>query len=143
MYYDRIVRFLYHNRIVSCIYIYYISIIITLFYGTILKIQMNSVTSNRSTLTYYPDSEPTSLCSYSIIMRSEQRSSKYQFYSLCLTRPESSIYPNRVEHTSHMALSGIYIEINRIERKQNRTGIPLAPVFSFIIYIPIKPVLVK
>jgi hypothetical protein len=67
LYYDRIVRFLYHNRIVSCIYIYYISIIITLFYGTILKIQMNSVTSNRSTLTY-AKGMPVLFCFLSILL---------------------------------------------------------------------------
>jgi hypothetical protein len=32
---------------------------------------------------HYPDPEPTSLCSFSLMMRSYRRSNKYQFYSLC------------------------------------------------------------
>ena len=39
-----------------------------------------------STRTYYPDSEPTSLCSFFLMMRAQRRSNKYQFYSLWLTR---------------------------------------------------------
>ena len=36
----------------------------------------------RSTRTHYPYFEPTSLCSYSLILCAWQRSSKYQLYSL-------------------------------------------------------------
>ena len=36
----------------------------------------------RSTLTYHPDYEPTSLCSYSLMLCDRQRSNKYQFDSL-------------------------------------------------------------
>ena len=36
----------------------------------------------RSTLTHYSDSEPTSLCSFSLMLRSQRRSNKYQFYIL-------------------------------------------------------------
>ena len=32
--------------------------------------------------TYYPDSEPTGLCSFSLMLRAQRRSNKYQFYSL-------------------------------------------------------------
>jgi hypothetical protein len=38
----------------------------------------------RSTRTHYPDSEPTSLCSFSLMLHAYQRSNKYQFYSLWL-----------------------------------------------------------
>ena len=34
----------------------------------------------RSTRTHYSDSEPTSLCSFSLMLRSQRRSNKYQFY---------------------------------------------------------------
>ena len=37
-------------------------------------------------LTHFPDSESTSLSSFSLIPCSWWRSNKYQFYSLCLTR---------------------------------------------------------
>ena len=33
----------------------------------------------RSTRTHYPDSEPTSHCSFSLILRAQRRSNKYQF----------------------------------------------------------------
>ena len=36
----------------------------------------------RSTRTHYLDSKPTSLCSFSLMQNSQQRSNKYQFYSL-------------------------------------------------------------
>ena len=39
-----------------------------------------------STRTYYPDSEPTSLCSFFLMLHAQRRSNKYQFYSLWLTR---------------------------------------------------------
>ena len=36
----------------------------------------------RSTRTHYSDSPPTSLCSFSLMLRAQRRSNKYQFYSL-------------------------------------------------------------
>ena len=36
----------------------------------------------RSTRTHYSDSEPTSICSFSLMLRAQWRSNKYQFYSL-------------------------------------------------------------
>ena len=39
-----------------------------------------------STRTYYPDSEPTRLCSFFLMLRAQRRNNKYQFYSLWLTR---------------------------------------------------------
>ena len=36
----------------------------------------------RSTLIHYPDSEPTSLCSFSLMQHTQRRSNKYQFCSL-------------------------------------------------------------
>ena len=36
----------------------------------------------RSTRTYYSDSEPTNLCSYSLMLHTQWRSNKYKFYSL-------------------------------------------------------------
>ena len=35
----------------------------------------------RSTRTHYSDSEPTSLCSYSLMPRAQRRSNRYQLYS--------------------------------------------------------------
>ena len=36
----------------------------------------------RSTQTHYSDSEPASICSYSLMLRAQRRRSKYQFYNL-------------------------------------------------------------
>ena len=36
----------------------------------------------RSTLIHYPDSKPTSLCSFSLMQHTQRRSNKYQFCSL-------------------------------------------------------------
>ena len=35
-----------------------------------------------STRTHYPDSEPTNLCSFSLMLRAQWRNNKFQFYSL-------------------------------------------------------------
>ena len=51
----------------------------------------------RSTRTHYPDSEPTSLCSFSIILRAWQRSNKYQFY-------RSLVWPDRGSNPRSTAL---------------------------------------
>ena len=42
-----------------------------------------------STQTHYPNSEPTSHCSYSFMLHAEPRCSKYQFYSLWLDLTEA------------------------------------------------------
>ena len=49
----------------------------------------------RSTRTHYPDFESTRLCSFSLMLRFQQRSNKYQFYSL-----EPTIYPIQREHAN-------------------------------------------
>jgi hypothetical protein len=51
-------------------------------------------------MTHYLDSELTSDCSYSFILR---RSIKYKLYYLCLTRPELKLtrYRTRGEHANH------------------------------------------
>ena len=36
----------------------------------------------RPTQTHYPDSEPNSLCSFSLMLHAQWRNNKYQFYSL-------------------------------------------------------------
>ena len=63
----------------------------------------------RSTRTHYSDSEPSSLCSFSLILRSQRRSNKYQFYILCLTKPQfvPTIYRTRGEHANHYATDAV------------------------------------
>ena len=55
----------------------------------------------RSTRTHYSDSEPTSLCSYSIILSEEATNTNFIVFDL--TRPglESTICRTRGEHASH------------------------------------------
>jgi hypothetical protein len=50
----------------------------------------------RPTRTHYPDSEPTSLCSFFLMLYSLQRSNKYQFYSL--------VWPDRGSNPPSSAL---------------------------------------
>ena len=51
-----------------------------------LQCQLTEIIIRRQTClltrTHYPDSEPTSLCSFSLMLRAQRRSNKYQFYSL-------------------------------------------------------------
>ena len=51
-----------------------------------LKCQLSKTTARgqtrRHTRTHYPDSEPTSLCSFSLMLRASRRSNKYEFHSL-------------------------------------------------------------
>jgi hypothetical protein len=53
----------------------------------------------------YSDSEPTSLCSFSLLLRAERKNNKYQFYFTVfgLTRPglEPTIYRIRGEHAAN------------------------------------------
>jgi hypothetical protein len=50
--------------------------------------------------THYPDSEPTSLCSYSLMLLAQRRSSKYQFYSPLFDATEALTYnlPHSSKH---------------------------------------------
>jgi hypothetical protein len=43
---------------------------------------MVSVPASNAVGRHYPDSEPNSLCSYSLMLRALRRCNKYQFYSL-------------------------------------------------------------
>ena len=66
----------------------------------------------RSTQTHYSDSEPTSLCFFSLMLRSQPRSNKYQFYIL-LTRPRlvPTIYRTRGEHANALEASTLTITL--------------------------------
>ena len=57
----------------------------------------------RPTRTRYPDSEPTSLCSFSLMLRAELKSNKYQFYSVWFdpTVARPTIYCIRGEHGNY------------------------------------------
>ena len=70
---------------------------------TASSMKQQSVQSCCTTLTYYPDSEPTSLCSFSLMLCAQWRSNKYQFYSLWfdLIGLELTIYRTRGEHANH------------------------------------------
>ena len=61
-------------------------IMFTLYLAEVLQCQLTETTVRGSTycLTrkHYPDSEPTSLCSFSLMPRAYRRSNTYQFYSL-------------------------------------------------------------
>ena len=63
----------------------------------------------RPTGTHYPDSEPTSLCSFSLMLCAQQRNNKYQFIVFGLTdlglRP--TIYSTRDEHTNHYTTDAV------------------------------------
>ena len=43
-------------------------------------LKQQSTGRRRSTRTHFPDSEPTSLCSYSLMLHAKQRDSKYHFH---------------------------------------------------------------
>ena len=66
-----------------------------------------------STLTQYPDSEPTSLCSYSLLLCAYQKNSKYQFYMLLfgLTWPglEPMMYCTRGEYAINYNNDVVYL----------------------------------
>ena len=69
--------------------------------------------TSRSTPTHNPDSEPTSLCSYSLMLCAQWRSCKYQFYNLwfdgILTRPwlEPTINHIQGEHVNHYTTDAV------------------------------------
>ena len=58
-------------------------IMFTLYLAEVLQCQL-TVRGSTYCLTrkHYPDSEPTSLCSFSLMPRAQRRSNTYQFYSL-------------------------------------------------------------
>jgi hypothetical protein len=60
-------------------------------------------------LTHYPDSEPTSLFSYSVKIRVYRKSNKYQFYSLWFdpTGFELTIYRTRIEHINNYTTDAV------------------------------------
>ena len=62
-----------------------------------------------STRTHYSDSEPTSICSFSLMLRSYRRSNKYQVYILLFDRPQfvPTIYFSRGEHANHYATDAV------------------------------------
>ena len=69
------------------------------------------------TLTHYHDSEPTSLCSFSIILRAQRRSNKYQIYSLLFDPTaglEPTIYHTRSEQANY------YTKVNAEAQTDNR-----------------------
>ena len=55
------------------------------------------------TRTHYSDSEPTSLCSFSLMLRASWRSNKYILHSLWF----GSIYRTRGEHANHYATDAV------------------------------------
>ena len=70
----------------------------------------------RSTRTHYSDPEPSSLCPYSLILRAQWRSNKYQLYSPLL---EPTIYRTRGEHANHYTTHAVP-EQNEIVTKSGR-----------------------
>jgi len=46
------------------------------------SLKQQSADRHVSSLGHYLDSEPTSICSFSLMLRAKRRSNKYQFYSL-------------------------------------------------------------
>jgi hypothetical protein len=58
---------------------------------------LNETTVHRqtchSTQIYYPDSEPTNLCSHSLMLYASQRCSKYQCYFLCIDQNRERFPP--------------------------------------------------
>jgi hypothetical protein len=65
--------------------------------------------------THYPDSKPISLCSFSLMLRAQRRSNKYQFYSLWLdpTRARTHDLPHSWDKVSLSPLHQIASIINR------------------------------
>ena len=59
--------------------------------------------------THYPDSEPTSLCSFSLMLRVQRRSKNVNFTVFGLTRSglEPTIYLTRGEHTNHYTTDAV------------------------------------
>ena len=78
----------------------------------------------RSTRTHYSDSEPTSLCSFSLMLRAQRRSNKYQFYNLQFdpTGLELRFYRTRGEHANHYANDSSSRKKNPHKRKRHATG---------------------
>ena len=72
-----------------------------------------------STPTHYSDSEPTSLCSFSLMPHAQRRSIKYQFHSLWFdpTGIEPTIQHTRGEHANHYT--------NDAVSEVNKCGIPV------------------
>ena len=64
---------------------------------------------SRSTRTQYPDSEPTSLSSLSLLLHAYRRSNKYHFVVFGLTRSglEPTIYRTLVEHANHYTTDAV------------------------------------
>ena len=65
----------------------------------------------RPTQTHYPDSEPTSLCTFFLMMRAQWRSNKYQFYSLQCYQIRASVTVN----SFHQCILSFWIKHTRLE----------------------------
>ena len=59
-----------------------------------------------STRTHYSDSEPTSLCSFSLMLRSQRRSNKYQFYILLFDK--TAVRTHNLSHSRRARLTMHY-----------------------------------
>ena len=72
----------------------------------------------RSTRSHYSDSEPTSLCSYSIMLSGEALNTNFKVFGL--TRPglESMIYHTRGEHVNHYTTDAVLRTISCIINRQ-------------------------
>jgi hypothetical protein len=65
----------------------------------------------RTCRTHYPDSESTSICSFSLMLRAYRRSRNFFFIVFGLTRPglESTIYHTRDENDNHYTTDAVIL----------------------------------
>ena len=91
-----------------------------------------------STRTHYPDSEPTSLCSYSLMQRAQRRSNNYQLYSLWFET-------TRGERVNHYTTDAVHLPLNNnllliIRRKHYFVRKLMSTPIGFYKYINKRPV---
>jgi hypothetical protein len=72
---------------------------------------------------HYPDSEPTSLCSFSLMLHAYRRSNKYQFYSLWFDKNKSANQKQELS-VAAMFVNGSGQNVHSLERTFNRCFLP-------------------
>ena len=83
------------------------------------------------TQTYNPDFEPTSLCSFSLMLRAQRRSNKYQLvFGLTRSGLEPTIHRTRSEHANHYnpdAVRNIFIQ--QMYHSSSCCAVPVCQVY--------------
>jgi hypothetical protein len=116
----------------------------TLFYSNALRLIFTVLAhwntgrhACRSTRTHFPDSEPTSLSSYSLIQHAKRKATHTNFIVLGLTRSglHPTIYRNRVEQTNHYTTDAAWEWNNCIQIRYNSHVFLCRHLITFLIDI--------